>query len=343
MLTVGSLFSGIGGFDLGLEQAGLKVIWQSEIEPYSCAVLKKHWPDVPNIGDITKVNWKTIERPNILCGGYPCQPFSFAGFRKGNNDPRHLWPEFRKAIRILQPDYAIMENVRGHLSLGFKEVLKDLAHIGYNAEWQVIPASSVGAPHKRERLIIVAYPNNSRKKSSKSKIDTSGTQVVQKRKVVAQSGTSRCSDIVADTKSKQRNGRRHLKDSGTTQERETVQKQTRRSSGSLADTTSSNGRDTQPQRVVASSKQTTKPREQNRSKRPKIYRWKSEPNVGRVADGVPSRVDRLKGLGNAIVPQVAQLIGEQILSAHESQQKLHAHTTDSQPSLEKFPRGASRP
>ena len=302
MLTVGSLFSGIGGFDLGLEQAGLKVIWQSEIEPYSCSVLKKHWPDVPNIGDITKVDWKTIERPNILCGGYPCQPFSTAGFRKGNNDPRHLWPEFRKAIRILQPDYAIMENVRGHLSLGFKEVLKDLADIGYDAEWQVIPASAVGAPHKRERLIIVAYP-----------------------------------------KSEQRNGGRHLKDSRTTQERKTVQKQTRRSSGSLADTTSSNGRDTQPQRVVASSKQTTKPREQNRSKRPKIYRWKSEPKVGRVADGVPFRVDRLKGLGNAIVPQVAQLIGERILSAHESQQKLHERITDCQPSLEKFPRGASRP
>ena len=283
MLTVGSLFSGIGGFDLGLEKAGLKVIWQSEIEPYSCSVLKKHWPDVPNIGDITKVDWKTIERPNILCGGYPCQPFSTAGFRKGNNDPRHLWPEFRKAIRFLQPDYAIMENVRGHLSLGFKEVLKDLADIGYDAEWQVIPASAVGAPHKRERLIIVAYP-----------------------------------------KGKQRDGGGHLKDSRATQKRKTVQKQTRRSSGSLADTTSSNGRDTQPQSVVASSKQTTKPREQNRSKRPKIYRWKSEPKVGRVADGVPFRVDRLKGLGNAIVPQVAQMIGERILSAHESQQKLHA-------------------
>ena len=283
MLTVGSLFSGIEGFDLGLEKAGLKVIWQSEIEPYSCSVLKKHWPDVPNIGDITKVDWKTIERPNILCGGYPCQPFSFAGFRKGNNDARHLWPEFRKAIRILQPDYAIMENVRGHLSLGFKEVLKDLADIGYDAEWQVIPASAVGAPHKRERLIIVAYP-----------------------------------------KGKQRDGGGHLKDSRATQKRKTVQKQTRRSSGSLADTTSSNGRDTQPQSVVASSKQTTKPREQNRSKRPKIYRWKSEPKVGRVADGVPFRVDRLKGLGNAIVPQVAQLIGERILSAHESEQKLHA-------------------
>ena len=281
-LTVGSLFSGIGGFDLGLEKAGFNVIWQSEIEPYSCAVLKKHWPNVPNIGDITKVDWKTIERPNVLCGGYPCQPFSTAGFRKGNNDPRHLWPEFRKAIRILQPDYAIMENVRGHLSLGFKEVLKDLAHIGYDAEWQVIPASAVGAPHKRERLIIVAYSNG-----------------------------------------KQRNQRGHLENSGTTKERKTVQKQTRRSSRSLAYAKSGDGGNTESQCVVTSSKQTTESRKQNRSKRPKIYRWKSEPSMGRVANGVPCRVDRLRGLGNAIVPQVAQLIGEQILSAHEAQQTPH--------------------
>ena len=275
-LTVGSLFSGIGGFDLGLEKAGMQVIWQSEIDPYSCAILEKHWPDVTNIGDIRKVNWKTVERPNVLCGGYPCQPFSFAGLRKGNNDPRHLWPEFKKAIRILQPDYAIMENVRGHLSLGFKEVLKDLASIGYDAEWQVIPASATGAPHKRERLIIVAYP-----------------------------------------KSKQRNEREHLINSKTTPEWKTIQGKTGRSNSTLANSKSSNGRSTKPQSVVACSKQTTKPGEQNRPKRPKVYRWKSEPNVGRVADGVPNRVDRLKGLGNAIVPQVAQMIGERILSAHE--------------------------
>jgi DNA (cytosine-5)-methyltransferase 1 len=235
-LTVGSLFSGIGGFDYGLEKAGMKVIWQSEIDPYSSAVLKKHWPNIPNIGDITKIDWNTIKRPNILCGGYPCQPFSFAGFRKGNNDPRHLWPEFKKAIRILRPDYTIMENVRGHLNLGFKEVLKDLTDIGYNAEWQVIPASTVNAPHKRERLIIVAY---------------------------AKSG---------------------------------------------------NERNTESQSMVTSSKQTTKFRKQNSTKKPKIYRWKSEPNVGRVADGIPFRVDRLKGLGNALVPQVAEYVGKLIIA-----------------------------
>jgi DNA (cytosine-5)-methyltransferase 1 len=159
-LTVGSLFSGIGGFDLGLERAGMKVIWQSEIDEFASKVLKKHWPDVPNLGDITKVDWSEVERPDVICGGYPCQPFSTAGKRGGANDPRHLWPAMHNAIRVLRPRYALMENVRGHLSLGFGRVLGDLAEIGYDAEWQVIPAAAVGAPHKRDRVFIVAYPTS---------------------------------------------------------------------------------------------------------------------------------------------------------------------------------------
>jgi DNA (cytosine-5)-methyltransferase 1 len=110
-LTVGSLFSGIGGFDLGLERAGMKVIWQSEIDQFARRVLKKHWPDVPNLGDITKVDWSKIERPDVICGGYPCQPFSTAGKRGGTDDPRHLWPAMHNAICVLRPRYALMENV----------------------------------------------------------------------------------------------------------------------------------------------------------------------------------------------------------------------------------------
>jgi DNA (cytosine-5)-methyltransferase 1 len=242
-LTVGSLFSGIGGFDLGLENAGMKVIWQSEIETHCCAILKKHWPDIPNLGDVKKINWSTIEHPDVLCGGYPCQPFSVAGLRKGQYDERNLWPYFSEAIRTIRPKYAIMENVRGHLSLGFKEVLQDLSDIGYDAEWQVIPASAVGAPQKRERLFIVAYP--------KKLLSNVGNNNLQ-------------SSVKPKTFSKPRNSNRKT----------------------------------------------------NEESRP---RWKNEPNVGRVADGIPFRVDRLKGLGNAIVPQVAQLIGERILASHESQ------------------------
>jgi DNA (cytosine-5)-methyltransferase 1 len=145
MLTVGSLFSGIGGLDLGLERAGMTVKWQSEIDPYACRVLKKHWPHVPNLGNIKEINWKEVEKVDVICGGYPCQPFSTAGKRNGEEDPRHLWPWVREAISELRPQYAILENVRGHLSLGGLSVIGELASIGYDAEWRVISAASVGA------------------------------------------------------------------------------------------------------------------------------------------------------------------------------------------------------
>jgi site-specific DNA-cytosine methylase len=159
-VNVGSLFSGIGGLDLGLERAGMRVIWQSEIDPYACRVLAKHWPDVPNLGDITTIDWSTVERPDVICGGYPCQPFSLAGVRRGEQDPRHLWPYFHRAIRHLRPRYALLENVPGHLSMGFDAVLGDLAEIGYDVEWCSVPAAAVGAPHLRWRIFAVAYPNS---------------------------------------------------------------------------------------------------------------------------------------------------------------------------------------
>ena len=145
-LTVGSLFSGIGGLDLGLERAGMRVIWQSEIDPYASRVLAKHWPTVPNLGDITKVDWDHVERPDLVCGGYPCQPFSLAGTRQGESDPRHLWPHMRDAIRRLRPRWALLENVPGHLSLGFGRVLGDLADFGYDCEWDCIPAAACRCP-----------------------------------------------------------------------------------------------------------------------------------------------------------------------------------------------------
>ena len=241
-LTVGSLFSGIGGLDLGLERAGMNVIWQSEIDPYASKVLAKHWPKVPNYGDIKAINWGDIVRPDIICGGYPCQPFSLVGPRRGADDPRHLWPWVREAISELRPKYAVLENVRGHISLGLDAVLGDLASIGYDAEWTVIRASAVGASHRRERLFIVAYP------------DKGG---------VVHSDLDGCSQALGlETRTVFQAGRRSC--------------------------TSTSGSE-----------------------------WVSEPCVGRVADGIPNRVDRLKGLGNAVVPQVAELVGRMVM-AHAS-------------------------
>lgn len=158
-LTVGSLFSGIGGLDLGLERAGMQVIWQSEIDPYCCKVLAKHWPHIPNLGDVTKINWSTVERPDVICGGYPCPPFSSAGLRRGEADERYLWPFMLDAIRALRPDGVVVENVTGHLVLGFGRILGDLAESGYDTQWDCIPAAAFGAPHRRDRVYLVAYPH----------------------------------------------------------------------------------------------------------------------------------------------------------------------------------------
>lgn len=238
-LTVGSLFSGIGGLDLGLERAGMRLIWQSEIDPYACRILHKHWPEVPNYGDIKKIDWSSIPRPDVICGGYPCQPFSLAGQRKGEEDPRHLWPWVKDAISGLRPKYAILENVRGHLSMGGLTVIGELAAIGYDAEWRIVSAASVGANHRRDRIVIVAYPNSL--VMGKQGLPTATRQADKKRH-----------DYIGGEKA---NGTREW--------------------------------------------------------------WQIEPAVGRVANGIPHRVDRLRGLGNAVVPQVAEVIGRLVIAHHE--------------------------
>ena len=152
-MRVGSLFTGYGGLDIAV---GGDLAWYAEIEPAACQVLAHHYPDVPNLGDITAINWAEVEPVDIITGGYPCQPFSHAGNRKGKNDERHLWPNVLTAIRAIRPSYAILENVSGHITLGFADVLADLAQIGWDAEWGTFRASDVGAPHRRERIFIVA-------------------------------------------------------------------------------------------------------------------------------------------------------------------------------------------
>lgn len=227
--TVGSLFSGIGGIDLGLERTGrFRVVWQSEIDPYASAVLAKHWPEVPNHGDITRIDWQAVERPDVLVGGFPCQPHSVAGKRKASADSRDLWPEYRRAIEALRPSLIVAENVPGLLTSErgafFARLLNDLAQLGYDAEWTTFAASEIGAPHRRARVWTVAYPN--------------GAWQLQPEGLLS-----------------------HLR-------------------GWLGD------------------------------RGPGVCRgqWDAEPDVGRMADGVPARARRLRCLGNAVVPQAAQLV-----------------------------------
>ena len=137
---------------------GATPAWFVEYDAAPSKILSHHWPDVPNYGDVTKVDWATMPPVDILTGGYPCQPFSAAGQRKGTTDDRHLWPYVREAIRVLRPRLAILENVAGHRSLGFDQVLGDMAEDGMYVQWTSLRASDVGAPHHRERLFIVASP-----------------------------------------------------------------------------------------------------------------------------------------------------------------------------------------
>jgi DNA (cytosine-5)-methyltransferase 1 len=145
----------------GLDQAVAQVLdvepaWVADPAPGAAAILAHHMPDVPNLGDITTVQWEDAVHVDILAAGYPCQPFSFAGPRKGTTDSRHIWPHIATAVRHLAPGLVVLENVPGHRNLGFDQVLGDLAALGFDAEWTSLRASDVGAPHKRERLVILA-------------------------------------------------------------------------------------------------------------------------------------------------------------------------------------------
>jgi len=164
-VNVLSLFSGIGGLELGLERAGMTTVGQVEIDPFCRRVLAKHWPEVPRHDDVrTCVDWwRGQPRPpvHVVAGGFPCEPFSTAGLLMGTEDARWGWPWMFNVVRELRPGYVVVENVAALLADrdAFGCLLGDLAGIGFDAEWSVLSACSVGAPHVRERLLLVAYPD----------------------------------------------------------------------------------------------------------------------------------------------------------------------------------------
>jgi DNA (cytosine-5)-methyltransferase 1 len=308
-LTHGSLFAGIGGFDLGFERAGIKTVWQVEIDPFCRAVLERHFPDARRYQNIKRV--KRLQPVDIVGGGFPCQPVSLAGKRRGSADKRWLWPEFYRIVRLLRPNYVIVENVPGLLSSGMGVVLGDLASIGYDAEWQIISAADAGAPHLRERVWIVAYPMCLGYRESPS-ADASA-----RHKERNSSAHRKVGRAVADT----------LESS-----RETVayaESDLRRASGnerpktldrSSKDASNSNGEGLQKrneQRSPATQRSPVLSRSEfvRASAARGRQQWEIEPDVGRVADGVSARVDRLKSLGNSIVPQIAEWIGKRIVAS----------------------------
>jgi DNA (cytosine-5)-methyltransferase 1 len=320
-LKILDLFSGIGGFSLGLEATGhFETAAFCEIDPYCKQVLKKHWPDVPIFDDIRQLKGTDIGTIDIITGGYPCQPFSVAGKQKAEQDPRHLWPEYFRLIQELRPTWVIGENVSGHIKLGLDSVLEDLASEGYSTRTFSISASSIGANHKRERIWTVAYSNDSRDRTSQHETNSNREKINEGWQEQSFSEPSRQSEDVENSRRTLWQRGQFSKENEDEIGKENANQFERSSSTSKIDVANTDSKRLQRQRESSSQfnkKFTTSKSSEERQKGLGGKWWESEPRVGRVAHGIPKRVDRLKTLGNAVVPHIPYYIGQAIVESYQ--------------------------
>lgn len=282
MITIGSLFSGIGGFELGLERAIPKsrTIWQCEQDSYCRSILAKHWPGIKIYEDITKMDTAEVQRPDILCGGFPCQDISVAGKGEGIHGAKSsLWWHMHALISRIRPDIIVLENVPAITFRGAREVLGSLSDIGYDAEWTTISARQFGAPHLRRRWFCVAYSNRFRRmehKRLKKEIQQPREQRVQREESSQPS-----------------------------------MPESAHSSSPYAANSISIRAQVQTVRGYSSQQMSGSNGEKRRF-------WEEgetpSPLCG-VDDGIPKRVDRIRALGNAIVPQCSEYIGHCIVQS----------------------------
>ena len=296
-MTVGSLFSGIGGFDLGLERAGMTIKWQVEIDDFCNKVLEKHWPDVKRYRDIKELRGDELEPVDLICGGFPCQPFSAAGKRRSKEDDRYLWPEMLRVIRAVRPNWIVGENVAGIVSLALDDVLSDLENEGYTCQSFIIPACAVNAPHRRDRVWIIARRNSERQ------LQQEGTQQEQRRWV-----SDNNKQNAADSEStRARLDERQLWRLSEQADKSDVTPDPYRS-GLQTEGTEQQAAGAFEHGIMAGGLTDTE-------------RWDSSwipiaADFCRVDDGLPRRMDRakrLKALGNAVVPQIVEIIGKAIM------------------------------
>jgi DNA (cytosine-5)-methyltransferase 1 len=308
-VNVGSLFAGIGGFDLGLERAGLCIAWQVELDPYCQAVLARRFPRARRFPDIREVGAGILPPVDLLCGGFPCQDLSVAGKGAGIDGARSgLWSEFARIVRELRPRYVLVENVPALLSgkgrrwdrAPVGRVLGDLAALGYDAEWACLSAREFGAPHLRKRVWIVAYP------------DGGGREAEVGDLCEGQPDASGCGPELADP----------ARDAEAWSEAAPgAERQRARPGGSEGGgrALAHSDRDRRDEGICVGAGHTSGkgdalglgPRERGQGRA--SHAWTTEPDVGRVAHGVPDRVERLAALGNALVPQIAEWIGRRII------------------------------
>jgi len=279
------LFSGIGGFSLGLERAGMKTVAFCEIDKYCQKVLEKHWPDVPIYNDVRSLDYEGSV--DVICGGFPCQPFSTAGKQEGKEDDRYLWPAMLDLVRKHRPGWFLGENVTGIVGMALDDVLADLEREAYTTRTFIIPACAVNAPHRRDRVWIVANSSGSDGRRKPRKYDRSQKKEgLQERNKDKQSGVTSevCAGDVANTLGNRLQG--------------LCKSRSSRAKGS----------------GVNKGREASRTTSQNRQDR---GFWEIEPDVGRVADGVSDRTHRLRSLGNAVVPQIPEIIGRAIMEIEQ--------------------------
>lgn len=292
-MNVGGLFSGIGGWELGLERAGMRVLWHCESDPFCQRVLAARWPGVPCYPDVSELRGADVAPVDVLCGGFPCQDISVAGRGEGIRGARSgLWSEMFRLTSELRPRYLIVENVPALLVRGLDVVLTDLASIGFDAEWDCLRACDFGAPHERERFWLVAYPGGTRRRqdagSAHGDEAADEGRPAQHHYVPDRDGEGGRAADVADTASDGRGqGRSGRPDSsGARKQQPALQ--------AVADPDSKSA-----QRASVAW--------------PERDPWAAEPDVARMAHGVPDGLDRRRALGNALIPQISEWIGRRVL------------------------------
>jgi DNA (cytosine-5)-methyltransferase 1 len=298
---------------MGLERAGLgHTVWQVERDEYCRRVLARHWPDAERFDDVCTFHPPT--GVDVVCGGFPCQPWSVAGKRREHEDERHLWPEFARIVEEARPAIVVGENVPGLRARGLRIVLADLARLGFDVEWTCLSAADVGAPHLRRRLFIVAtHPERIKLRVESGRLSrTNGSSAP----LAAEHGRK---GAVADS-----DGQGQLQQGWLERAigrwacdcRESLANphgETRRSEA--RDAVGGDGRE----EVRAGQEEPGRRGDALAVERggSSWHAWATEPDVGRVAHGVPARVDRLRALGNAVVPQVSEVIGRAVVAATE--------------------------